>query len=355
MIITNPYQRIVPFILFILALVLLFLLIRPMITILLGSILLSYVSFPLYKRITKKIPNKSLSIILSLFIIFLIVLIPFAFLTFEITQQGVSFYNSLSNNVAKGALFGFGCTDTESQICLILNQAEKFSLDQLSKVGFDKQLKEFLPILENKITNFIISIPMILAGIFLILIISYFILKDWEKILKKIVNLLPMREKTIKKLIKQFENIAHTVIYAQLFVALVQGIIAIIGFYIFGIPFPIFFGVVVAFCALIPAIGTAIIWMPASFYLILNGYFSYNPGILWNGIGLFLYGLLIISTIDNVLLAKIVHAKSKVNQILVIVGVIGGAALFGIIGIFIGPILLPLLITYFETFKERFV
>ena len=64
---------------------------------------------------------------------------------------------------------------------------------------------------------------------------------------------------------------------------------------------------------------------------------------------------MIISTIDNVLLAKIVHAKSKVNQILVIVGVIGGAALFGIIGIFIGPILLPLLITYFETFKERFV
>jgi len=72
------------------------------------------------------------------------------------------------------------------------------------------------------------------------------------------------------------------------------------------------------------------------------------------GIGLFFYGLLIVSTIDNLLLAKIVSAKTKVSPIVVIIGVIGGASLFGIVGIFIGPILLPLLITYFETFKERF-
>ena len=70
---------------------------------------------------------------------------------------------------------------------------------------------------------------------------------------------------------------------------------------------------------------------------------------------MFLYGSLIISTIDNILLAKIVHTKAKVNPIIVIVGVIGGASLLGFVGIFIGPILLPLLITYFETFKERFV
>ena len=75
---------------------------------------------------------------------------------------------------------------------------------------------------------------------------------------------------------------------------------------------------------------------------------------MYKGIGLFFYGILIISTIDNFLLAKIVHSKAKVNQIIVIIGVIGGASMFGVVGIFIGPILLPLLIIYFETFKERF-
>lgn len=352
--IKNLYEKIVPFILFGLALFLLFNLVKPMITVLLASILLSYISFPLYKILIKKISNKSISIILSLLIVSLIILIPFFFLAFEVTQQGYYFYNSISNNIAKGALLGFGCTSTESKVCLLLNQAEKFSLEHLSKFGFDEQLEKLLPVIEEKITRLILSIPIIIAQIFLTLVISYFILKDWENILKKIINILPMREKTIKKLIREFGDIAYTVIYAQLFVALVQGIIGTIGFYLLGVPFPIILGVILAFCALIPAIGTAIIWLPASLYLILSGYFSHNYWIMTKGIILFFYGLLIISTIDNVLLAKIVHAKAKVNQILVIIGVIGGAAMFGMMGIFIGPILLPLIIIYFETFKERF-
>ena len=165
---------------------------------------------------------------------------------------------------------------------------------------------------------------------------------------------MPMRKKTKNRLILDFENIAYTVIYAELFVAFVQGIIATIGFYLFGVPFPIIFGILLAFSALIPTIGTAIIWMPISLFLILSGYSSSNYLGLISGVGLFFYGLLIISTIDNILFAKIVHAKTKVNQIIVIIGVIGGISMFGIMRIFIGPILLPLLLTYFETFKERF-
>jgi predicted PurR-regulated permease PerM len=142
------------------------------------------------------------------------------------------------------------------------------------------------------------------------------------------------------------------VIYAQLFVAFVQGIVGGLGFYLFGVPFPILSGVLIAFFALIPFIGTAIIWVPASLYLIFSGHFSQDFWVFGKGIGLFVYGLFIIATIDNILLAKIVNVKAKVSPIIVIIGVIGGASMFGVIGIFIGPILLPLLITYFETFKD---
>ena len=325
-----------------------------MITILLSSILLAYISFPVYKRMNKKIKSKFIAIILSLIIISVIVLIPFAFLAFEVTQQGFSFYGSLSNNIEKGALFGFGCTSSESKVCLLVNQAEKFSREHLSRFGFDKELQKFLPILEEKITLLILSIPIIIAEIFLTLVIAYFILKDWESILKKVSDFLPVRTKTKKRLVGEFGNITHTVIYAQLLVAIIQGLTGTIGYYLFGVPFPIVLGVVTAFCALIPSIGTAIIWIPASLYLILAGYFSHDYWMLVKGIGLFVYGILVISLIDNLLLAKIVHAKAKVNQVLVIVGVIGGAAMFGVVGIFIGPILLPLLVTYLETFKDRF-
>jgi predicted PurR-regulated permease PerM len=325
-----------------------------MITILLGSALLAYITFPLYKKIVKNGPHKSLSIILSLLIIFIIILIPFAFLTLEVAKQGFSLYNSLSINIEKGALFGISCTSADSKVCLLLNQAEIFSLERLSKYGLDKKLEELLVILKEKISKFILSIPLIIAKIFLTLVLAYFILSDWENILKKTVDLIPMRTKTKKRLTKQFGDITYTVIYAQLFVALVQGFLGAIAFYILGVPFAMILGVIMAFCALIPAIGTAIIWIPASLYLILSGSFSHNYFILGKGIFLFLYGIFVISTIDNFLLAKIVHKKAKISQIIVIVGVIGGFSLLGVVGIFIGPILLPLLITYFKTFKERF-
>lgn len=352
---TNQYQRIVPFILFIIALLLLFRLILPTIIILLSSILLAYISLPLYRRIIQRIPNKAISIVMSLLTVAIIILTPFAFLAVEITRQSYYFNSSLSNNIAKGALFGFGCTSEESKVCSLVNQAERFSLEQLSKFGIDKQLQKFSPILEETITNFILHIPIIIAQIILMLVISYFILTEWEAILNKVIDSLPMRKETVNRLIEEFGNITYTVVYGQLFVALIQGIVATIGFYIFGVPFPIFFGVVLAFSSLIPTIGTAMIWFPASLFLILSGYFSNNYWVFGKGIALFFYGILIISTIDNYLLSKIVHAKTQVNQIIVIIGIIGGASMFGVVGIFIGPILLPLLLTYFETFKERFV
>jgi len=357
----DDYQKIVPFIIFILALILLFALIRPMITILLSSVLLAYVSFPLYKRISRKILHKFWSITLSLFIVFIIMLIPFSFLAFEVMQQGYVFYDSLSHKlvagdvfVEKGAIFGYNCISAESKVCLLLNQAETFSAERLSKFGIDKQLQKIPPLIEAKITQFILRIPLIIAEIVLTFTLAYYILKDWENLLKQIIYIIPLRTKTTNRLVKEFGNVTHTVVYAQLFVAMIQGVIATIGFFIFGVPFPMILGVLTAFCTLIPTAGTAIIWLPASLYLILSGYYSHTYWVFVKGIGLLLYSFFIINLIDNLLLAKIVHEKAKVSQISIIIGVIGGAVMFGFMGIFIGPILLPLLITYFETFKERF-
>jgi predicted PurR-regulated permease PerM len=351
---TKQYEKIIPFILFVLVLILFFKLIQPMIVVLLGSILLAYITYPLYKRIKKKISSKFISIVLALIVIVIIILVPFVFLTFEITKQGYLFYNSLTENVAKGAIFGFSCESTESQLCSIVNQIEVISITRLSEFGIEKQLQKFLPIIEEKITLIILTIPLMIAKMFIALIITYFILKDWESTLKRTTDLLPMRKKTITKLVEDFKKIAHTVIYAQLFVAMVQGIIATIGFYIFGVPFPLLLGVLVALFALIPMIGTAIVWVPASAFLMLTGYFAQDYATLGKGIGLFFYCLLIVSVIDNILLAKLVHKTAKISQIIVIVGVVGGVVMFGFIGIFIGPILLPLTITYFETFKEKY-
>ena len=353
-ILNNQYEKTVPFVIFLLALLLFFKILEPMITIFLSSILITYMFYPLYKKVRKRISNQSISIILTIVVIVIILLLPFSYIVFEVTQEGFEFYNSLSSNLEKGALFGFGCTSADSKICSLINNIEKISAQSLSKIGFDKHLQKLLPRLEEILTNYLIEIPLaILTGGF-ILFISYFLFEDGEKIIQKIVGWLPIRKKTIKKLMDQFEKVTYAVVFGQLFVALAQGVAAVIGFYVFGVPLPFFLGVLTAFFALIPAVGTAIIWVPVSLYMVLTGYFTNDYIILSKGVGLFVYGVLVISTIDNILRVKIVQAKADVHPLLVIAGVIGGVNLFGVIGLFLGPILLPLLITYFETFRERF-
>ena len=351
----NSYEHVVHFIIFSLAVILFFKIIEPLITILLTSIIITYVSFPLYKRIKKIIISQFISIVLTIVIITLILLLPFSYLVFKIGQQSFDFYNSLSGNIAKGTLFGFTCKRADSDICSIINSAEKFSATRLSQVGADKYVQKALSRMIEITTNYLVRIPQAILGTGLALFISYFLFRDGEKITKRIINWLPFRTKTVDKLTSQFKKITYTIVFAQLFVALAQGIVGMAGFYIFGVPLAIFWGVVMAFFALVPTIGTAVIWVPASLFLVLSGYLSQNYIMVAKGAGLFVYGLLVISTIDNLLRIKIIHVKAEVHPIIVISGVIGGISLFGIIGLFVGPILLSMLITYFETFKERFM
>ena len=136
--------------------------------------------------------------------------------------------------------------------------------------------------------------------------------------------------------------------------ALAQGALGTIGFYIFGVKSAIFWGVIMAIFALIPFIGPAIIWVPASLFLIINGIIANSYWEIGMGIGLFVYGVAIISTIDNILRIKLIGGKSEVHPLTGLIGIIGGIELFGLIGIFVGPILLSLLITLFKDFSGKY-
>ena len=350
----NSYENIVPFVIFFLALFLFFKIIEPMITIFLSSILITYMFYPLYKKIRKRIPNQFLSIILTILVIVIVFSLPFSYIVSQVTQQSFEFYNSLSNNIARGTIFGLGCVSADSDICALINNIEEVSTRTLSKIGFDKNLQKLLPLFQETVTRYLIEIPLAILNGGFILFISYFLFKDGETMARKIEDILPIRKRTMEKLVDQFEKVTYAVVFGQLFIAGSQAFLATIGFYIFGVPLPIFLGVLTAFCALIPVVGTSIVWVPTSLYMILIGYFTQNYNVLSKGVWLFIYGLLVITTMDNILRIKIMDSRAGIHPIITIVGVVGGVNLFGVAGLFLGPILLPLIVTYFETFKERF-
>ena len=105
--------------------------------------------------------------------------------------------------------------------------------------------------------------------------------------------------------------------------------------------------------ALIPYFGTAIIWLPAALNFIFIGYLQNDNSSTIRGIVLIIYGIFVISSIDNILKPKMIGAKAKVHPILVLLGVLGGLSLFGFIGLILGPIMLALLMTFVDIYEEE--
>ena len=348
-------RYLISFFIFLLAVFLFFKLVSPLINLFLTSVLLTYLVYPIYKNIKKGVVNQFLSIILTLLIALLILLLPFSYLSYKIARQTSEFYSSISTNIGEGQLFGFKCLRENSVICSMINKADDLSARKLSQFDVSGYLRMALSFLVDAASGYLLVIPRAVIGTGMTLFISYFLLRDGQKIMEKVANIIPLGTKTIEKLVAQFRKVTYAIVFSQLLVAIAQGVLSAIGFYLFGIPLPVFWGVVISFLALIPSIGTALVWVPASLFLIISGYVSNDYAVLLKGIGLFAYGVCLISTIDNILRVKIIQAKAEVHPLIVITGVIGGINLFGVTGVFLGPIILSLLVTYFENLKEGFV
>jgi predicted PurR-regulated permease PerM len=138
------------------------------------------------------------------------------------------------------------------------------------------------------------------------------------------------------------------VLYGQVLTAVVQGSVATLGFIIFGLSNWAFWGAVTIVMAFLPVIGTPIIWVPAAVGMILDG--NYGAGI-----GLLVYGIVVIINIDNLVRPKLVSDRSKVHPVLVIIGVLGGLKMVGFSGMLVGPLILALLVALVKFFEDVYL
>jgi len=332
---------------FVLAVILFYLLLKPLLTAFLTSIILTYLFYPVYKRIKKLLKSQSLSIFVTLIFIVIIFLLPFVYVASQIPGQASNMYGYVQENIIGNGFFDLDCKGSDSMICNTFNVA-----GNLKFLDIDSTINTVF----KKITSFagsaVASIPNIILSIAFALFISFFLFKDGKKLVNSFISIVPLDNKTSNKLAEQFATVTKSVVFAHLIVAIVQGAIGTLGFFLFGIPSPLFWGVVMAIFALLPVIGPAIIWLPASIFLIINGIVLNSYFIIGKGIGLIVFGVLIISTIDNILRVKLIGDTGEVHPLTVFIGLIGGVNLFGLTGIFIGPILLSLLVTYIKDFSN---
>lgn len=170
------------------------------------------------------------------------------------------------------------------------------------------------------------------------------LLRDGPTFFKKISDYLPFSEVQKDRLIKRAEDVIASTIYGGVVVAMVQGFMGGITFFILGISSPVLWGFSMAIATFLPLIGPFIVWVPAAIYLFIQGE-------LWRGVALSILGAFGISLIDNFLRPIIIGNRTKMPILIIFFSVLGGIKLFGLIGFVMGPLVLATFFSVIELFR----
>lgn len=195
-------------------------------------------------------------------------------------------------------------------------------------------------------SNALNSITNVLLQISVMYFLLYFMLKEHLQLEKAILNYLPLKKHQAERLGTELTNITNSNILGQGFICFVQGIIITIGFLLFGISDPLFWGVVCFFLSFIPFVGAALVFIPAGIIQIYSG----ND---FNGFGIILWGLVLVTSIDNVIRFYLAKKIGDVHPIISIIGVIIGIPAFGILGLAAGPLIISYFIILIKIWGEN--
>ncbi|PSP79465.1 AI-2E family transporter [Halobacteriales archaeon QS_1_68_20] len=218
--------------------------------------------------------------------------------------------------------------------------------------GFEVDVEQVLQQAFNEVqfdslVGFFGALTHVLIGVGLTLFLLYYFLKDGERFVAWLRETVPLSDEGVDELFRAVDDIMSAVLIGHVLVAVFQGVIAGIGLATVGIPNAAFWTAVMIVLALLPIVGSFLVWGPAAGYLFVTGEAA-------AAVALFLYGSIVVGISDDYLRPVVVDRYVQINPSVIIIGVLGGLYVLGFMGIFFGPIVIGLLQATVELFTDEF-
>ena len=277
--------------------------------------------------------KKSLSSMLSLILISLLVIMPSIAILGLIGNELINFINSSENYSFEQY---FQMIPNESAINQLIAWSGLSINDLIEKaddflISASKMLYQSVSTISANVINFFVSL-------FIFVYLTFFFLRDGEKILEHCMDAFPMKNEDESYLLDQFQKTTRATIKGTVMVALAQGFLGYLTLLLIGINGALIWGAVMALLSIVPAIGTVLVWLPIALVLFLNGD-------IINAFLLIFSGVFIIGMIDNLLRPILIGKETKMPDYLILLTTIGGISIFGITGFIVGPIIASLFIS----------
>ena len=299
---------------------------------------------PLFRWLRRVLRNRSgAAALATLMIVVAVVIVPVSFITASLIEEAsgvvarlrsgdLSFASSLRQLLdglppwLRGFAERFGLGDVgavQTHLSAGLTKGSQFLALQALNIG------------QNTL-EFIVSL-----GVMLYLL--FFLLRDGDALYPRLRAALPLSPDRQKALLGNFVVVVRATVKGTLVVAIVQGALGGLIFWLLDVHAPLLWAVVMAFLSLLPAVGTAMVWVPVAIFFFITG-------ALWYGVILVLYGVFVIGLVDNVLRPILVGKDTKMPDYVVLIATLGGLAVFGPNGFIIGPLVAALFIAAWDLF-----
>lgn len=307
--------------------------------------LFSAMASPLHRWLTHKLNGReNVASILIIVGIITLVLVPLSLLIGVVVAQAVSVSQSITPWIQ----------DFIDEPSLLAGYLENIPYyDQL--VQYRDVILERAGQIVGNISSFLIdslssvtklTVNAVFSSVIMLYVMFYF-LTSGQVLLERILYFLPLQDRDEQILLRRFTSVAGATIKGTLIIGIMQGSICGLAFAFAGIHAPVFWGTVMAVMSIIPAFGTAIVWLPALIILALTG----------NYVGVVVLLVLcgaVAGNLDNLVRPRLVGKDTEMHDLFVLFGTLGGISMFGILGIIIGPIVAALFITLWEIYGNVF-
>jgi predicted PurR-regulated permease PerM len=308
------------------------------------GIILAILFAPVYRRLLRLMRfRRTLAALATLSIIIVMVILPLSLITAALLKQAAGVYQMIQSgelNFARyfeqmvgvlptwvtGLLDHFGLEDIGSlqqKLAAGATQGSQFLAKQALGIG------------QNTL-DFVISF-------FITLYLAFFLIRDGGSLAARIKEAIPLDSHHKRNLFKKFATVVRATVKGNVLIAIAQGALGGIAFWFLGVQGALLWAVLMAFLSLLPAVGAALVWLPVALYLLATG-------AVGQGVGLIVYGVLVMGLVDNLLRPILVGKDTKMPDYIVLISTLGGMSIFGINGFVIGPMIAAMFMAVWDIF-----
>jgi predicted PurR-regulated permease PerM len=319
--------------------------IRPFLMTILMAAIFSALAFPVQARLERLLRGRrSLAAALSLFLIVFGVLLPLGLLLGAVTAEAIKVSQMVKPWIQRQLSEPAAFSELLEKVPFydrILPYKETIFLKAGEMVG---RVSSFLI---NSLSSVTLMTAQFLFMAFIFLYAMFFFLVDGRRILDRILHYLPLKPADKDLMLDKFTSVTRATLKGVAVIGILQGSLAGVAFAVVGIPSPLFWGCIMVVMSMVPGIGTAVIWVPAVAILAASGYYG-------KALGLALFCGLVVGGLDNLLRPRLVGKDTRLHELMIFFGTLGGIFMFGVEGIILGPIVAALLVTAWEIYGAAF-